>query len=67
MEAFVQARSAAVVALAGMALRQLLDDARAEAHDVVAVRVCATHSAAGVAVDFELIDRAGRAVGGGSL
>jgi len=67
MESYVEARSAAVVALAGMALRQLLDDARAEAHDVVAVRIAATHSATGVAVDFELTDRAGHAVGGGSL
>jgi anti-sigma-K factor RskA len=67
MDAYVQARSAAVVALAGMALRQLLDDARAEAPEVVAVRVAASHSAAGVAIDFELTDRAGHAVGGGSL
>jgi hypothetical protein len=67
MDAFNASRSAAVVALAGMALRQLLDDARAEEGGVVAVRVAATHSVSGVAIDFELIDRAGHAIGGGSL
>jgi hypothetical protein len=52
---------------AGMAVRQFLDDAREEAPDVVAVRLAATHTASGVAIDFELTDRAGHAVGGGSL
>lgn len=67
METFVQSRCGAVVALAGMAIRQLLDDARAEASDVVAVRVNASHTSRGVEVDFELIDKLGHAVGGGSL
>ena len=64
---FVEARSAAVVALAGMALRQLLDDARAEDDHVLSLRVACTHSASGVEVDFELVDKQGHAIGGGSL
>jgi hypothetical protein len=63
----IEARAAAVVALAGMSVRQLLDDAHAEDHNVVALRIEATHTAHGTEVDFELIDKGGMAVGGGSL
>jgi hypothetical protein len=63
----IEARAAAVVALAGMAIRQLLDDAHSEDRDVVALRVECSHTADGAQVDFELIDKGGMAVGGGSL
>lgn len=61
-------RAAAIGAVAGMAARAMLDDARSEDAEVVAVRFEARVVAGGALdVDVEYIARNGMAVGGGSL
>jgi len=64
---YLQAQHAASAALAGMALRQLLREAREADSDIVSLRFEATPSAEGGEVSVEWVDRSGHAVGGGSL
>lgn len=64
---FRQAHSAAVLALCGMAIRQLLADASETDPAVVSVRLAAVYSADGVELSFEAIDRNGLAVAGAAL
>lgn len=59
--------AAVAATLAGMAARQVLDDARAEDAEVVAVVIEAKVAPHGATVDFEYLNRQGMAVGGGSL
>jgi len=67
MDAQIGLQAAVAAAIAGMAARQVLHDAAGDDPEVVAVVIEAKTSPHGATVDFEYLNRAGMAVGGGSL